>query len=822
MDADRWERIQSLYAALDELPTQARLSMLSSHDDVSIAQDVASMFFTDGPGSRFLQSPQAQSTRAASTDDLLVERYRLMELLGEGSQGQVFAAWDLLTGSEVAVKLMQPQGDGAWLRARRESAALRHLRLPGVLRLLDDGRTDDGVFVVTERVHGSAFPGAPTPMAWREFKPLATAFLDALLGIHRAGVVHGDLKPSNVLVDDGGRVTILDLGIAGGPAVWTHANEGGAGGGTPAYMAPELLLGQPHSVQSDLFAAGMMLFQALAGRLPFKEQGVTALIIERTTKATPSIRGFVDGLPDAVAEGIDRMLALEPADRTTDLEAVAREWLDPDNGLEQRVAAMVNAAPEAVDLFLGPERIFHTRTDAAAELVRRAGSDPARWARELLDWVRAGFATLEGERLRIPPNEIGRFRSAGEMLEVSDTWSGGLPSSVVELSINLATRGLTAGRFDLARSAIEEGLVAAREAGDAPGEEQLLALLARTAAGHGRRVGFDQLLYQLGRVRKPTPLIAQLEQVARSAVAGFSGDWRQGVAIADACAPFDAPELELLRRTALVRAARRAPIEVEQEHVEDAARWVEETRDPEHAAVLLVWRGWIRYRQGDYAAAAELQAQGAQATAVPLARATARLDAASSYMEAANMARASGNIEAAWTVLASLRSIHLEARAAWLERAIAYRSEVAMDVDDELLAAIPALGLPYLEAAITLTEAAVCWRNGQLQRAATLSRLSADTFVKAGRSSVAVLPLALETACHQGATTKRDWLELLESCKTTDIMLQAAALLVSAGVLNPNALESARKRADALAKVRLDVLSGEEVTQLLRRPSTPR
>src|SRR5579883_739740 len=125
-------------------------------------------------------------------------RYVLERLLGRGGQAEVWSAADRITGSRVAVKLL---GEGASpARARREIATLRLLRLPGVVRLLDEGVDDERGFVVMELVLGAPFPGVATPCTWAELGPPTLRLLETLARVHACGVVHRDLKPANVLV----------------------------------------------------------------------------------------------------------------------------------------------------------------------------------------------------------------------------------------------------------------------------------------------------------------------------------------------------------------------------------------------------------------------------------------------------------------------------------------------------------------------------------------------------------------------------------------------------------------------------------------------
>ena len=129
----------------------------------------------------------------------------------------VFCATDLLTNEEVAVKLIREGGE----RTRREVAALRLLRIPGVVRILDHGEHELDTFIVMERVAGRPWPGTPR-RDWAGLQSPVIGLLEALARCHAAWVVHRDLKPGNVLVRENGEVVLLDFGLARGRPLGRH------------------------------------------------------------------------------------------------------------------------------------------------------------------------------------------------------------------------------------------------------------------------------------------------------------------------------------------------------------------------------------------------------------------------------------------------------------------------------------------------------------------------------------------------------------------------------------------------------------------------
>ncbi|MGQ0613726.1 MAG: protein kinase domain-containing protein [Planctomycetaceae bacterium] len=251
---------------------------------------------------------------------VLDQRYQLEEQIGAGASGAVYDATDLLTGEHVAVKLfLRTRHDPGWMR--REVSALRLLDLPGVVRLLDDGVHEGLPYVVMRKVAGAPFPGHPAPVSWESLAPTAIALFETLARIHAHGVFHGDLKPANVLVDSHGGPTILDLGVSSGPALAGSARSGIAG--TPAYLAPEQLLGGAADSRSDLYAAGVMMYEALTSRNPHPAQSLDDLVSLRLSGTHTPLSELCPQDRPGPFELLESLLALEPGARPASAAEVA-------------------------------------------------------------------------------------------------------------------------------------------------------------------------------------------------------------------------------------------------------------------------------------------------------------------------------------------------------------------------------------------------------------------------------------------------------------------------------------------------------------------
>lgn len=234
-------------------------------------------------------------------------RYALCERLGRGGAGDVWTATDLLTGELVAVKFLQPHSGHAHARIRREVAALRLLRIPGVVRLLDEGIESGWVYLVMEFVRGRPFPGRPIPCAWSDLEPVVMPLLDTLGRIHAAGVVHRDLKPENVLVTPEGLPIVLDFGIARAP-VGEDLTSHGEFLGTPIYTAPEAAQGEVCTPRSDFFSLGVMLFEALSGELPYPSGNRMQALFARVMNAARPLAQVAPQVPQHVADAVAALL----------------------------------------------------------------------------------------------------------------------------------------------------------------------------------------------------------------------------------------------------------------------------------------------------------------------------------------------------------------------------------------------------------------------------------------------------------------------------------------------------------------------------------
>ncbi|MEZ4256449.1 MAG: serine/threonine-protein kinase [Polyangiales bacterium] len=262
------------------------------------------------------------------------ERYRITAPLGEGGMGTVFIAEHLTLKKEVALKVIQPHYAGhqeVALRFAREAVTTANLEHPHIVGAFDFGELPEGgAYLVMQLVRGQTLRqllDANHPFTWETASAVARQMADAVAAAHAKGVVHRDLKPENVLVelrDDGPFVRITDFGIARivesgdeGPAAiamqMTGLTRVGVIIGTPGYMPPEQAMGEAVDERADLYALGVILWEMLAGELPF-DGATPAGIVTQQLMGTPALPLTVS-VPKLGRDLLDRMLAPKAENR---------------------------------------------------------------------------------------------------------------------------------------------------------------------------------------------------------------------------------------------------------------------------------------------------------------------------------------------------------------------------------------------------------------------------------------------------------------------------------------------------------------------------
>ena len=273
---------------------------------------------------------------------VLSGRYRIDEPIGRGGMASVYRGYDLTLGRDVAIKVLDRElaGDNAFrTRFRLEAQAASRMAHPTIVRVYDagedseiapDGTTRAVPFIVMELVRGrllkDIISAGPVPVT--DTVRYVDGILEALEYSHRAGVVHRDIKPGNVMVTDAGQVKVMDFGIARAVSDGSATvAETTAILGTAAYFSPEQAKGEPVDARADLYSTGVVLYELLAGRPPFRGESPVAVAYQHVSEA-PLAPSEVN---DSVARSLDavalRALAKDPFQRYQDA-ASFREALD--------------------------------------------------------------------------------------------------------------------------------------------------------------------------------------------------------------------------------------------------------------------------------------------------------------------------------------------------------------------------------------------------------------------------------------------------------------------------------------------------------------
>jgi eukaryotic-like serine/threonine-protein kinase len=257
----------------------------------------------------------------AARTEVLPPRYRSPRRIGRGAMGDIFVATDELLGREVAVKVLADRyaaDAGIRQRFKREGlAAARISSEPGAITIFDVGDWEDRPFIVMEYLSGGSLDdrirseGAQRPGRALPWLEEAASALDAA---HRHGIVHRDVKPANLLLNDRGEVRVADFGIASAAGMDSMTATGTVLG-TAGYLAPEQAMGERATPASDLYALAVVAYELLSGERPFESESPTAEAAAHVNAPVPSIAARCENLPAEVDPVFQRALAKDPARR---------------------------------------------------------------------------------------------------------------------------------------------------------------------------------------------------------------------------------------------------------------------------------------------------------------------------------------------------------------------------------------------------------------------------------------------------------------------------------------------------------------------------
>lgn len=316
--------------------------------------------------------------------------YQIVAPLGEGGMAAVYKAYQPAMDRYVALKILPRHfaSDPEFIsRFQQEAKVLAKLQHPHILPVFDFGEADGYTYLVMPFVESGTLTqvmrGLPLPL--EQIRRVITQVGDALDYAHAHGLIHRDVKPSNVLIDERANCLLTDFGLAKIVAGSAHLTTSGAIMGTPAYMSPEQGLGQTLDARSDIYALGVILYEMAVGRVPYSAETPLAVVIKHIHDPLPPPRRLNPALPEALERVILKSLAKQPSDRF----ATAGEM----------VKALQAAIPEITSTFplnAEPPAVPHLEPDGAIKQPAIAALPKPLWQIVLLTALSWDIAIVVG------------------------------------------------------------------------------------------------------------------------------------------------------------------------------------------------------------------------------------------------------------------------------------------------------------------------------------------------------------------------------------------------------------------------------------------
>jgi beta-lactam-binding protein with PASTA domain/serine/threonine protein kinase len=317
---------------------------------------------------------------------LIDERYRVISRVGSGGMAEVYCAEDIQLGRRVAVKLLHErfaQDEEFVERFRREASSAASLSHANIVSVYDRGEWAGTYYIAMEYLDGRSLDSIvreEAPLSPERAIEITEQVLRAARFAHRRGVVHRDLKPHNVLIDDEGRIKVTDFGIARAGA--SEITQTGSIMGTARYLSPEQAQGQAVSPRSDLYAVGIMLYELLTGTVPFEGDSVVAIALRHLSEPPRAPSTFVPTISASLDAIVMRALEKSPERRFADADEFLtaleneRERLRHSDG--SHTAALAPVVPIVTPTTAYPLPATYT-TQAIGPVTGAYGTAPAYW-----------------------------------------------------------------------------------------------------------------------------------------------------------------------------------------------------------------------------------------------------------------------------------------------------------------------------------------------------------------------------------------------------------------------------------------------------------
>ncbi len=275
--------------------------------------------------------PGTEPPRAGGLVGRRVGVYEILEQVGSGGMGVVYRAKDRSLDREVALKVLQPflaqdaEYEQRFVREARTAAKLDH---PHIVQIYAAGRFEDVLFIAMQLVRGTTLhqhTRARGKFAWREALGIVRQAAEALGAAHKAGLVHRDIKPNNIMLDEAGRVKLMDFGLMRSRLSGEAITRSGDFFGTPEYASPEQCETAELDGRSDLYSLGAVLYEMLSGRMPHRGETPMALFKKILEEEPVPLRSLNPDVPAAVEAVVRRMMAKRPSDRFANADELVAE-----------------------------------------------------------------------------------------------------------------------------------------------------------------------------------------------------------------------------------------------------------------------------------------------------------------------------------------------------------------------------------------------------------------------------------------------------------------------------------------------------------------
>jgi serine/threonine-protein kinase len=278
-----------------------------------------------------------------------IGKYDILSILGKGAMGIVYKALDPDIDRKVAIKTIrfdlaseETDNEEIMQRFMREAQAAGKLTHPNIITIFDVGREEDLTYIVMQFIEGPSLQrliAQGEKFSIPEVVKLMEQVCNGLDYAHQNGIVHRDIKPGNILLDNNKRAYICDFGVA--RVDTSTLTQSGTAVGTPSYMSPEQVMGKKIDKRSDIFSIGCILYEFLTGRRPFEAESITTVIYKIINEEPPAISEIKKGLPAGFEKIINRALAKDPNERYQNCKQLVEDLRNLDKLSDKTIAVTV-------------------------------------------------------------------------------------------------------------------------------------------------------------------------------------------------------------------------------------------------------------------------------------------------------------------------------------------------------------------------------------------------------------------------------------------------------------------------------------------------